>query len=398
MIVKFKCSNFKSILDMVEFSMQAAPQKFEQQLPIKTADGLCSRFSAVYGQNGTGKSSLIDAIALFKRLIITNNVYQPGLPLLQQPHKLAFNQPTIFEMTFIKNDIKYSYRVEYTSHKIINESLYYWPTKRQTLIFSRDENKIVGYNKTFSKLEEACAGKYDDNKLFFVAAVNNTDYQVIKDAYIFFANDIVIFSDQNNWFDYSTSLMEFDENAKRKIIDFMHKYGFDFTDIKAHVELVPVKEQEIPANLPEGIRASMLSQAKRIPVMKLKYANGIELDILEESKGTQKLMQLVGPMLDIIQNGKVLLCDEFERNLHPLILQGIVDLFLNNQLSEAQLIVTTHALTLMDLKLIRRDQIWFTALHKAERCTDLFRLSSLSGVRKNESIAKNYLKGRYNNS
>ena len=115
----------------------------------------------------------------------------------------------------------------------------------------------------------------------------------------------------------------------------------------------------------------------------------------EESSGIRKLFEIVCPIIDILQKGKILICDEIEYGLHESIVQYIVKSFNKvNKDSAAQLIFTTHDTSLLDLSIFRREQIWFTQLNE-DRATDLYSLLEIKNVRKSENISKGYVDGKY---
>ena len=130
-----------------------------------------------------------------------------------------------------------------------------------------------------------------------------------------------------------------------------------------------------------------------IPNVVLDYGK-FKVSLEEESSGIQKLFDILCPIIDIVREGKVLLYDELETSLHESIAKEIINLFLNSN-SGAQLIFTTHDTNLLDLDLFRRDQIWFTELKKNDRSTDLYSLSDVRNVRKDENVSRGYVLGRY---
>ena len=116
-----------------------------------------------------------------------------------------------------------------------------------------------------------------------------------------------------------------------------------------------------------------------------------------ESSGTKAMFGLMGPLVDVLLNGKVLVIDEFGSNLHPLISRWIVGQFSNGpNPNHAQLIVNTHDIGLMDTDgLVRRDQVWFVNKNRSEGSSDLYSLADFKDVRKIKSIGKAYLAGRF---
>ena len=121
-----------------------------------------------------------------------------------------------------------------------------------------------------------------------------------------------------------------------------------------------------------------------------------EFPLERESDGTRNLFFIAYNLLYYFEQGRVMIIDEFEKSLHPHIVQKLIKLVHDPDINtnNAQLIFTTHAANLLDNELFRRDQIWFT--EKDENgVTDLFSLSDIDGVRKNIPLDKWYLSGRF---
>ena len=124
--------------------------------------------------------------------------------------------------------------------------------------------------------------------------------------------------------------------------------------------------------------------------------NLYEFDILEESLGTQVVFSLIPVIKDALDNGKILVIDEFDKSLHPFIIKYIVEIFNDKEVNKnnAQLIFNTHDTNLLDLELLRRDQIWFAEKNIKDGACSIYPLDDFS-VRKNENVLKGYLLGRY---
>ena len=114
-----------------------------------------------------------------------------------------------------------------------------------------------------------------------------------------------------------------------------------------------------------------------------------------ESEGTQKVFEIAGVLVDTLKNAEILIIDEFDARLHPLISRTIVDLFNSNETNpnNAQLIFMTHDTNLLNNKLFRRDQIWFAEKNRYA-VTDLYSLAEYK-IRNDASFEKDYIKGRY---
>ena len=152
----------------------------------------------------------------------------------------------------------------------------------------------------------------------------------------------------------------------------------------------------MPPFLSDEFKAVLLQNKVDAITAKVKYES-FETDLMqEESTGIKKIFAILCPLIDIIVNGKVLICDELESSLHEALVYGLVKLFISTESEKfAQLIFTTHETGLLNLDLFRRDQIWFTELTKKERATDLYSLAEIKNVRKEENFGKGYIAGKY---
>jgi hypothetical protein len=149
-------------------------------------------------------------------------------------------------------------------------------------------------------------------------------------------------------------------------------------------------------------RTSVLSHAAHAnqrPQVEFRYSKEgwppVWLEPEYEAAGIQRLFGLIGPLLAAIDTGKLLVVDEFDSNLHPLIARFLITLVNDPNVSArgAQLLLVSHNTTLMDLDMLRRDEIWLTELN-ASHATVLSTVLR-SSPRKHEHIAKGYLRGRY---
>ena len=120
-----------------------------------------------------------------------------------------------------------------------------------------------------------------------------------------------------------------------------------------------------------------------------------------ESAGTQKLFDMAGPIFDTLYRGAILVVDELDAKMHPLISRELVSLFNDPERNPkgAQLIFTTHDTNLLSSNLLRRDQIWFTEKDQMER-TDVYSMRHIvlpdgTKPRGDGNMERNYIKGRY---
>lgn len=395
MLLEFSCSNVRSIKEKTIFTMEASADKSNcGNLIVDSESGAnCVRFAGIFGENGSGKTSFLIALSLLKDIILMNASLLHGQPIARIPHKLAQTEPTGFEITFIQNKICYKYYLEYDGNAVLKESLYYWPKNRIALIFKRTKDEYEISN-SFPKLVQVSKDKIDYNKLLLVIGSQDTPYMELKNAISFFTRDLVIYSPgANNWLNYSVGQLADNPVVYQRVLDFLHDMGIKVEGINAKVEQRVIMPNELPVEL----RQFAMNQTVVIPHIELDYGE-FPVDYADESSGIQALLQFLCPLFDIFESGKILVCDEIESHLHPSAVRKIVELFNSNTKTQAQVILTTHAIDLLDTELLRRDQIWFSAVYGKERSSELFRLSDIQGVRKDDNLKKHFLDGDYKKS
>lgn len=402
MLLQFQCKNHRSIEDEIIFSMLASSDDSHEEKLIKNLGegNYISRCASLYGANGSGKTSIISAILYMKQLVVSSNSYQNESEMVRLPHKLAVDSPTKYSINFEKNGIVYQYSFEYDNKEIIAESLYYWPNGKKAMIFERT-SEIVNNEPTFKFsadfkiIGENCRGRLKPFKLLLSIAFTETNIEYVAKTFNFFQNDLVIlFSNEpNNWLQYSIDMLKKDTELRKIFLDFLHSIGSDILDLSLDTQIRTFSEKEL-LNFPPELRPAFTNQKVRLDILNLKYKD-FDININDESEGIKKLFAMVCPLIDIIRSNKIFFCDEIENSLHSSIVLEIIRRFFNNEKSTAQLIFSTHNTEVLDLNIMRRDQIWFTELEKTDRKTDLYSLSDIKNVRKDEAVQKGYIAGKY---
>ena len=402
MLLQFQCKNHRSIKDEITFSMLASSDDSHEEKLIKDLGegNYISRCASLYGANGSGKTSIISAILYMKQLVVSSNSYQNETQMVRLPHKLAVDSPTKYSINFEKNGIVYQYSFEYDNKEILEESLYYWPNGKKAMIFERTSEMVNNepsfkFSTEFRKIGENCRGRLKSFKLLLSVAFTETNIEYVANTFNFFQNDLVIlFSNEpSNWLHYSIDMLKKDMELRKIFLDFLHSIGSDILDLSLDTQIRIFSEKEL-LNFPPELRPAFSNQKVRSDILSLKYKD-FDIDIKDESEGIKKLFAMVCPLIDIIRNNKIFFCDEIENSLHSSIVLEIIRRFFNNEKSTAQLIFATHNTEILDLNIMRRDQIWFTELEKTERKTDLYSLSDIKNVRKDEAVQKGYIAGKY---
>lgn len=395
MLLEFSLENFLSFKDNVSFSMLANGTKGLDDNYVNVFDKKVLKTAAIYGANASGKSNLFKVLDLVGSMIgnsINANI-NSKLPIV--PFKFEDTEKlSRFEIKFIKEGIKYVYGFSANSLKVVDEYLYYYPNGREAKIFDRTETNAYSFAPSDNKILNEIKEKTAANK-FFLSVATNWNYKKTKPAYDFLTIDLGTCFNLEMLKTTAFKFYSSDSGKKKKkaILNFLKQADFNIADFDVEVRKIP--REFLPNNI------SYVMNDEEYKVFNAKFThvfNGKKytLDFEEESAGTQIFFILLPFVAIAMDTQRVLIVDELDRGLHPFLVQYIVSIFNNPNINTngAQLIFNTHDTNLLDLNLLRRDQIWFTEKNSATGSSDLYSLSDFS-VRKNENIEKGYLLGRY---
>lgn len=203
------------------------------------------------------------------------------------------------------------------------------------------------------------------------------------------------------------------KDGYKQAIQFFHDTQLGFNNLAVRQKSLTKDMVESLSHVPDGIKKDLMEEVQKGNVMEtltthnIKDANGKVVDEEEfqestmESEGTKKIIEMSGPIFDTLIHGEVLLIDELDAKLHPILTRHIVRLFMDPMSNKhnAQLIFNTHDTNLLSKKNFRRDQIWFVEKDKTDS-TDLYSLVEFideqgKKVRNDSSYEKDYINGRY---
>lgn len=398
MLLEFMCSNHKSIKDKIVFSTLAGSDNTNDDMTEEIAGVKVLKSAVIYGANGSGKSNFIDAISFVKNLVVNSITHQPGQGIRQIPHKLSeLGSESTYQVQFVIKGIRYVFGFSLKNLLVSEEYLYYFPNGRQAKIFDRKDEKFTVGSKFRGKFS-SCKDILKPNRLLLSCAANFTAVEEVADAFSFFNNELVVYGaeNQDNWMNYSLYQINSNEKMRRVVLSLMQDLGMGVKDIKVSIDQKKMESIELPPFLTDEFK-NMLLQTKVDAISAKVVYEKFETDLLQdESTGVRKLFALLCPMIDILINGKVLLCDELEASLHESLVYELVKLFMTIKTDKfAQIIFTTHETGLLNLDLFRRDQIWFTEMEGTDRSTDLYSLAEIKNVRKDDNFGKGYITGKY---
>lgn len=388
MIIQFTTGNFLSFKDQSTLSLvssnlkETRVQSGDIIFEVENSDISLLKSAVIYGSNASGKSNFVKALNFFKWYIINSSKdVQAGEQVNLESFRLnssTINEPSYFEIIFIKGESQYRYGFEADDKKVHSEWLYQRANKRKSKeveLFYRKENDFSIHTR-FSVGKELVNKKMirDNALLLSVAAQFNESTSVEIMSWL---NETTIISSSTDQRIWNNAITQLDNPSMRNRIVAFSKYadlGLDDIE-KIDNNIVSYHKQYDD----EGNDVNTIT----FPFKK------------NESEGTIKYFSLAYPIIDALDNGKRLIIDEFDSKLHPLLTCRIIALFNSNETNpkNAQLLFTTHDTNLLSANLFRRDQIWFTEKDRFG-ATNIYSLAEYK-VRMNASFEKDYMQGKY---
>lgn len=399
MLIEFSITNFLSFKEKNTFSMVASSDNTLIDNIKEMENEKILKITALYGANASGKTNLFKILATVGSMLKHSNFLEPNLLLPITPFKLdnkTINKPSEFEIKFLVDGIRYLYGFKADRKKVYEEYLTYYPKGRPVKIFLRKNINTYSFNSSDEKKLNDIKEKNTPNK-FFIATATNWNYEKTKPAFDFLTDKLGVVMSQEQIANYSYNMYYNDKDKKLEnfALSFLEKADFN---IKGYKIIEEKMTEDKLRTVPNIIKSFIPVNAPIYKVNTKHIINGteFEFDISEESSGTQIIFSYIPVLKDVLDNGKVLIIDEFDKSLHPFIVKYIVEIFNDTKINKkgAQLIFNTHDTNLLDLELLRRDQIWFAEKNSKDGSSTIYPLDDFS-VRKTENIEKGYLLGRY---
>ncbi len=407
MIIDFKFKNFKSFKDTQEFTMLANSDKEHlDDLALANSDKL-SKTRIIYGANASGKSSFLQAMNFISEYVKRSNYLLESNKIGVIPFKFRENvtsEPSEFSITFIHEGIKYTYEFSCIRDKVLSEKLLVYYSAKSSTIFERTDTSNYDFIKKDLRILNEVKTKNLDNKLFLVTAAT-WNYEVAKPVVDFLMNKLcVVFDMMKLWKDSMDRIMDENvlEDYKKFCLKILNNADISISDFTVNSKKIKDLGDEVLKFVhsltddEKAVDELINKSAYNFKTHHNVSAGNYSLEIGEESVGTQHMFIIAAILYYVFKEGKVLFIDEIDNSLHPLLVEYIIKLFKDKELNphNAQLIAVTHETNLLDLELLRRDDIWFTERDYKTGATELYQLSDFS-PRKNENIEKAYLLGRF---
>jgi uncharacterized protein len=435
MIVAFSVSNFRSFLDEETFSLVASKRisgtHEDHTTPIPGTAEKVLRTGVIYGANGAGKSNLFKALEFVRGVALRARKKNSGTGREAFRFSGTSEQPSAFDLQFIVGEKLYQFGFKATDQQIAEEWLLQLEGNREKVIYERTTTTegnvtidLKGARDAGEKLRALATVGGPQNQSFLATVgitLEASDYGKELSAIIEWFNDLKLISPESSaaalgqWLetdpDFNKFAGEFLKSSSTGV-DHLNVIKTEIPESEAR-SLIPehilstvlqrmTKEGVTMASLEGGTGEFLVERTDKDHYHKISIeaahehipGQSVSLDLSEESDGTQRLLNLAPALYHLRTDPGVYFIDEIDRSLHPILIWKFLEYFLKSCTNgQQQVVVTTHESNLLDLNLLRRDEIWF--VEKDDRgATRLYSLSDFK-IRKDLEIRKHYLQGRF---
>jgi uncharacterized protein len=391
MLLEFRVENHRSIRDEQVFTMEAGRTSQPEDPHVREVGGRRVVTAAgFYGANASGKSNLLSALAYMCAAVqVSHRYWDPeGVPRDCFAWGEKRDQPSLYEVTFMRGGIRFQYGFTVDDERILEEWLHAWPERRKQVWFERDAQfkfgeHLKGENRVIEEITRA-------NALFLSVAAQHGHKQ-LTNVYDWFS---AVGLHGCSYYPVPARRMAQMGLAHSGLATILGDRA-ELENVRrllavADVGIVDIKFVDDSPNAPAG---------KDILLLHASESGDSWLPLSQESAGTKGLFNLAAPVLRTLTTGSVLIIDELERSLHPLLALYIVQQFNSPDTNpkNAQLIFSTHDTNLLGTALgepnLARDQVWLTE-KDAQGGTVVYPLTDYK-PRKAENLERGYLQGRY---
>lgn len=408
MIKEFKFKNFRSFKDEQILSLEPLNRK-EDELDYfniaKIKKEAILKTAVIFGHNSYGKSNIFKALDEMIKIVkySTNQDYKIEVDNFKLDLE-SQKSVSLFEITFIIDEITYRYGFEVLKTKIVKEWLYK-KNVREVNIFKRTsaKNSSIELNTSYEKLKKFIEFTREE-ELFLSSMVRNNEKNEMKKIYDWLTTNIKVISAERIFPRITSDLLLKNSLTKKAILNALQNADLGIEDIE-------IVEEEIFLEIPLIIKKDsagkdIVSKKSFRTEEKVKHSifdknknkvGDIEFEFEnKESEGTRKFYSVLGPILEALENGYSLFIDELDSKMQHKLITYIVNLFhnLSANRKNAQLVFNTHDFYLLKEEIFRRDQIYFTDKNTYGE-SSLYSLGDFKGLDKKSNIMAHYLAGNF---
>ncbi len=410
MIIDFWVENYLSIRDRQHLSFVAKGQ--ESECVAKMEDGtLLNKLAILYGANASGKSNILLALQqVFMLLMLPLSDVNKKI-VSYPPFALTSDRPTKMHVSFYVEKARYDYDVEYNERNILREKLYYYPNKSKALFYERtfvEENiqpKIkFGQSLFLNKKTQDTIKENTLNNHSVLAVCQKISFKEGIEPFLMLKNGIEkhyheVNGEENTDFVRKTKSILSNERMRTFYRTMLQKSDFNILDFR-----IVSSDVQVPKEVREHLQKMVLSEEEKqralSPIVEdvvfthFSPSGVFDISLALQSSGTQKFINVLNILYDLISGDHVYFVDELGEDLHPELLVYYLNVFMFNS-DKSQLIITSQEASLLaeDFLNENRGLVWFVEKDRATASSVYSRGDSF-GLHKNLSLYNSYKIGR----
>ena len=441
-LLSFKAENARSYRDEVELSLLAGRLTSKSVVRILPTAGQPVRVlpaAGIFGANASGKSTLLKAMADMRALVIDS--FRLGAQTVEEKYFAAFRRvpfaltpipnakmpehvveevldsderPTRYEVDLTIEDVRWLYGVEVGNGGVVSEYAYHFPHGRQALVFRREcepaKKHDVLWGPAF-RVQGQNLDQFAHAYALLLSVAGAAGWEPLLPLFSWFQKNLHLAEAANRHQRTARTADLLDSPHRRQVVSLLR--AADLGVVDALKESIALEFKEHSRDARQALRRSLRDRGE-VPsdaddadllledsirfVHRGPWGSSTDLWAVEESFGTLVWAGLIGPVLDALGEGSVLLVDELDASLHPYLVRDLVELFQSPRRNPnaAQLIFNAHDVTLLgdsSERTLSRDQVWITE-KQPDGATTLYPLSDFR-PRHDEAISRRYMQGRY---
>ena len=416
MLIEFKAGNFRSLgepalLSMVASTLTAKNKALDRDNVVALREDLTLlKTAAIYGPNAGGKSNLVRALRFMRDFVLeSSREGQAGDPIPVEPFLLrddTVEAPSSFEIVFEMSEIQYRYGFELDGQHVHAEWLFSRQSSRERTLFERAFQTFV-LGPDFRKEGKGLDERTRPNALFLSVVAQWNGELAIQLVGWFRSLQILAGTPDRRSRDESRRQLATEGPERVALVRLVKSLDLGIEDLhaeKAEDPAPPAEGDALRWAVRRAVTFAFQGATEPSPVRTIHRRHSlhggattpVEFDLdKHESDGTQKLFALAGVILGVLRRGELLVVDELDMRLHPLLTCELIRLFHDPETNphNAQLIFTTHDTNLLGIDLFRRDQVWFAEKDRTG-ATHLYSLAEFK-VRSDASFEKDYIRGKF---
>jgi uncharacterized protein len=386
MLISYAFNNFQSFRERteVDFSIDRKTKLTNWMTELPNGDRV-SKLMAVIGANGSGKTTVLKPLAFLHWFVSSSFNALPFVSIPVTSFVGLEAIPTEFEIYFFLDEHVWRYELSCTKGLVLREALYK-KTERFSYIFKRDwdaKKKRYRIKQQDFGFTQSEAEKVRDN-----ASLISTAAQYNVPLALRFASLLM-----------TTNITEFGRTPieLRAVLEAAQHMAANDKQLRTASKLLATWDFGLDGIRLQKWQEDTPSETKThwVPMGTHKSKHGdFQLSFGQESSGTQSAFVLLSKLLPVLEHGGTAVVDEFENDLHPHMLEPILDLFANPKINphNAQLIFTCHALEVLNV--LHKSQV--TLVEKDKHCESTsYRLDQVEGIRNDDNLYAKYRAGAY---